>query len=91
MPEYIPRYKWRATWPDEPRQDFVGEDEGEIFGRIRLDTTTHNRQGMWMWNSGFSSWIKKRVMPQSGWAETAREASRMVEEHYERLKAENGR
>jgi hypothetical protein len=91
MEEYVPRYKWRETWPGEGHQDFVGVDGDEIFGRIMLDTTTHTKKGKWMWSGGFLRWKRIRVMPQSGWAETAREASREVEEHYEKTKAANGR
>jgi len=85
--EYRPRYKWRETWEGEGRQDFVGYDGEDNFGRIRLDTTTHNRIGMWQWNGGFQSWVRQRVMPQGGWEKTAREASRRAEEHHDKLKA----
>jgi hypothetical protein len=87
LPEkYSPRYKWRETWPGEGKQDFTGYDGEYVVGRIRLDTTTHGKGGMWQWNGGFGRWIRKRILPQNGWAETAREASRLAEEHYERLK-----
>ena len=81
-----PRYAWRETWPGEGKPDFVGYDGKEIVGRVRLDTTTATKTGLWRWNGGFASFVRRRVMPQQGWAETARAASRMAEEHYDRLK-----
>ncbi|TAZ00090.1 hypothetical protein [Rhizobium leguminosarum] len=84
--EYQPKYKWRETWPEEGGQGFEGIDGGECFGRVQLDTTTSNRKGMWRWNPGFEPWVRERIMPQQGWEETAREASRRAEEHHDRLK-----
>lgn len=85
--EYRPCYKWRETWEGEGRQDFVGYDGEDTVGRIQLDTTTSNKIGLWRWNSGFNAWVRQRIMPQQGWEETPREASRRAEEHYDRLKA----
>lgn len=85
--EYRPRYKWRETWPGENKQDFAGYDGQDLFGRIQLDTTTSNREGLWRWNVGFEPWVRKRIMPQQGWEQTPREASRVAEEHHDRLKA----
>ncbi|MBW9052297.1 hypothetical protein JNB85_07690 [Rhizobium mesosinicum] len=88
---YEPKYKWRETWPGEGRQDFTGYDGDDIVGRIRLDTTTSDKIGLWRWNGGFASWIRERIMPQQGWEENPREASRRAEEHHDRLKALHGR
>lgn len=89
--EYKPRYQWRETWPGESEQDFSGYDAEELFGRIQVDTTTSGKEHLWRWNGGFASWVRQRIMPQQGWAATAREASRMVEEHYANLKEMHGR
>lgn len=37
-----------------------------------------------------AAWMKTIDYPQSGWAKTAREAVRMVEEQYDNLKVRNG-
>jgi len=89
--EYQPRYKWRETWPGEESQDFIGYDGEDVVGRIRLDKTTHGKSGMWQWNGGFAAWVRKRIMPQHGWAETAREASRLAEQHHDKLRALHAR
>lgn len=88
--EYRPRYKWHETWPGEEKQDFCGWDGEENVGRIQIDSTTSGRDGLWRWNGGFASWIRRRLMPQAGWMPTAREA-RMAEEHYDKLKEMHGR
>lgn len=88
---YRPRYKWQETWPGESKQDFIGYDGEDVVGRIQLDQTTSNRTGLWRWNGGFQSWVRKRIMPQQGWEETAREASRRAEKHHNKLKAIHGR
>jgi hypothetical protein len=89
--DYQPRYKWTETWPGEGKQDFVAIENGEPFGRIQLDEITHNRQGTWKWNATHVAWAKQHPLPHGGWADTAREASRMVEEYHDRLKALHGR
>jgi len=91
LPEqYQPRYKWQETWPGGGKQDFVGYDGKEIVGRIQVDQTTSGKENQWRWNGGFASWIRRRIMPQQGWEATAREASRKVEEHYDKLKEMHG-
>ncbi|WP_427146969.1 hypothetical protein [Rhizobium leguminosarum] len=89
--EYQPVYKWRETWPGEGRQDFSGFDGEQSFGRIQLDNLTSSRLGMWKWNITHIPWVRKQIVPHSGWEETTREACRRVEEHYEKLKAMRGR
>jgi len=88
---YRPRYKWQETWPSESKQEFIGYDGEDVVGRIQLDQTTSNRTDLWRWNGDFQSWVRKRIMPQQGWEETAREASRRAEEHHDKLKALHGR
>ncbi|MHC2573954.1 hypothetical protein ACVMH6_006282 [Rhizobium leguminosarum] len=46
---------------------------------------------MWKWNITHIPWVRKQIVPHSGWEETTREACRRVEEHYEKLKAMRGR
>jgi hypothetical protein len=90
--QYEPRYKWRETWPGEGHQDFAAWDGEESFGRIQLDTITHNRKGKWKWNVTHISWVRiHKGYVHGGWADDAREASRMVEELYDRLKDMHGR
>jgi hypothetical protein len=89
--EYTPRYKWRETWPGEGHQDFEGYDGKDVVGRIQIDETTSGKEKMWRWNGGFASWIRRRLKPQEGWMPTPREAARMAEEHYDKLKEMHGR
>lgn len=88
--EYRPHYKWRETWAGEGRQDFEGFDGEQRFGRIQLDIAGSGTLGMWKWNTTHIPWVRKHVMVQSGWEDSAREAARMAEEHYDRLKELHG-
>lgn len=83
--EYKPLYLWRETWPGEGHQDFSAFDNGESFGRIQLDLTTHTKKSKWMWNITHIKWARKHILPHSGWEDTAKEASRRVEEYYHKL------
>jgi hypothetical protein len=93
--EYSPRYQWRETWPGEtgldrkPQQDFCGRDGEMAVGRIIYERSGP-KEGQWQWAGGHAAWMKTIVYPQSGWAKTAREAARMVEEQYDNLKVRNG-
>jgi hypothetical protein len=84
------KYNWRETWPGEtgldgkPHQDYCGWDGETLFGRILLEPDGSSK-GQWR----HATWVKTVVHPQGGWAKTAREASHIVEEHYEQLKAAN--
>lgn len=92
MPDqYQPIYKWRETWPGEGHQDFSSFDGDQSFGRIQVDEVTTSKLGMWKWNVTRIPWVREHIVPHSGWEETAREACRTVEEHYEKLKAAHGR
>ncbi|MGX9988812.1 hypothetical protein ACS4RR_006195 [Rhizobium sp. Z1P35] len=88
---YQPIYKWRETWPGGGQQDFSGFDGEQSFGRIQLDQTSLGKVGMWKWNITHIPWVREHIMPHSGWAETSREACRMVEQHYEKLLELHGR
>ncbi|WP_245500765.1 hypothetical protein [Rhizobium sp. BK251] len=94
--EYKPKYRWGRTWPGEngldgkPLQDFIGFDGEVIIGRIRLEDSGPLK-GQWQWSGqGPFRGIKKRLLPHQGYAETAREASRMAEDYYHQLLALNG-
>ena len=89
--EYQPKYRWKETWPGEGHQDFQAFEGNQSFGRIQLDKTSGSYIGKWKWNITHIPWVRKHPMPHSGWEETAREASRAVEELYERLKVDHGR
>jgi hypothetical protein len=89
--DYIPRYRWRETWPGEGHQDYEASDGGTSFGRISLDTVTL-KKGQWRWAITFIPWVLIHSgYVHNGWAPTAREASRLVEELYDRLKEMHGR
>ncbi|SEI13936.1 hypothetical protein SAMN05216228_10262 [Rhizobium tibeticum] len=83
--EYRPKYKWRETWPGEGHQDFAAWDEDLQFGRILEDRTSPKR-GQWIWAINHIPWQRLTILPHHGWAPTAREASRMVEGTYEKVK-----
>ncbi len=95
MPEYTPLYSWRITWPDPSdadshKTDFCGWD-GEIWvGRIRLEAAGP-KKGQWQWSGGGPyHGLKRRLLPQQGFVDTAREASRMAEDYYHALMRYNG-
>ncbi|WP_244564758.1 hypothetical protein [Rhizobium sullae] len=74
--EYEPKYKWREAWPGEGHQDFVSWDGDLQFGRILLDLTTASRALQWRWAINTIPWQRQNILPHSGWAPTAREASK---------------
>ncbi len=89
MTEYVPRYKWSETWPGEtgldgkPLQDFLGMDRETPVGRIRLEESGPMK-GKWQW-SGHGPRVPKRLLTHQGYCATAREASRMAEDYYDKL------
>ncbi|TCU05373.1 hypothetical protein EV132_13634 [Rhizobium sullae] len=89
--EFQPKYKWRESWPGEGHQDFVSWDGDLQFGRILLDLATASRALQWRWAINTIPWQRQNILPHSGWAPTAREASRRVEELYEQIKGLHGR
>jgi hypothetical protein len=90
MSEYRPKYKWRETWPGEGHQDFAAWDEDLQFGRILEDLTSPKR-GQWIWAINHIPWQRQIILPHHGWASTPREASRLVEVTYEKVKQLHGR
>ncbi|MCM2455283.1 hypothetical protein HGO37_07800 [Rhizobium sp. CG4] len=85
---YQPKHMWVRTWPGECGlngkllDDFVCIVEGEIVGRISVQEAGTMRN-TYKWDAGHSKRLKVTVMPQGGYASDAREAARLVEEHYE--------
>ncbi|CDM62346.1 hypothetical protein LPU83_pLPU83d_0976 (plasmid) [Rhizobium favelukesii] len=57
------------------------------IGRIRYEAAGSMRE-TWQW-SGHGPKVKERLLPQQGFEPTAREASRMAEDYYDRLTAHN--
>jgi hypothetical protein len=88
-PKYQPRHMWVRTWPGECGlngkllDDFVCIVEGEIVGRISAQETGPMRN-TYKWDAGHSKRINVKLLPQGGYADDAREAARLVEEHYDR-------
>jgi hypothetical protein len=89
MKNYQPKYKWRETWPGEGHQDFAAWDGETPVGRIRLEESGP-MNGRWHWSGNGGPNVKRRLTPNTGYVATAREASRMVEDYYDRLMASNG-
>jgi len=92
MTEYLPLYKWQPTWPDPGdadswKTDFIGLDGEITIGRIRFEPMGL-KKNTWMW-SGHGPRVRERLTPHQGYAPTAREASRMVEDYYHRLMRHN--
>ncbi|CDM56309.1 MULTISPECIES: hypothetical protein [Rhizobium] len=93
-PQYQPKYLWKPTWTGEtgldgkPLQDFQAWDGEVPVGRIRYEDGGPKRE-KWQW-SGHGPEVRERLMPHQGFEPTAREASRMAEEYYDRLMAANG-
>lgn len=95
MTEYQPLYRWQKTWPDEGDRaswetDFSGWDGDICVGRIRFETNGKMKD-KWQWSGGGPHHGLKngRILPQQGYVDTPREASRLVEEYYHRLMAHN--
>lgn len=87
MTEYQPRYRWRPDSPDTPN-DFLGHENGRVFGRIRLMNGGPS-DGQWWWILNHQDLRLEFNTGNAGLAENAREASRYVEEMYDRAKAED--
>ncbi|WP_146258633.1 hypothetical protein [Agrobacterium rosae] len=84
--QYKPRYKWKETWPGEGHEDYSGWDGPDIIGRLQIVMG-----GKWLWAAGHASWILKRVVPHTGYIDTAREAAKLIEEYHDAMKASHGR
>lgn len=88
--DYKPRYKWKETWPGEGHQDYSGWDGADIIGRLQI-VIGGKMGGKWLWAAGHAGWIRKRVIPHTGYADTAREAAKRIEEYHNTMKVSHGR
>ncbi|WP_105437680.1 hypothetical protein [Neorhizobium sp. T25_13] len=88
---YQPGYQWKRTQIDEndpPTDlDWIGYDGVGAVGRIRKEMHGPTK-GKWHW----AGWVPRNLKgttptPNAGYCETAREATRMVEEYWDRCKA----
>jgi hypothetical protein len=85
---YQPLYLWRRTSLDanDPPTDldWIGVDGTAYIGRIRKEIAGPT-QGKWQWAG---SWPRSHVgsppTPNTGYVDTARIATQMVEEHWQR-------
>jgi hypothetical protein len=88
--QYQPKYTWRRTSLDanDPPTDldWIGLDGTDYLGRIRKELHGPTK-GQWHWAGSWPRTYKgKPPTPNSGYAATAREATRMVEEHWDLCK-----
>lgn len=85
------KYRWQLTWP-EGGEDWSAYDGEICIGRVRLDKTTHNHKGMYMWNGNGSGHrgIKQTLMPHHGWKEIDWQAAKAVEDWWDASLAYNG-
>ncbi len=85
---YQPRYQWKRTQIDEhdpPTDlDWCGFDGMAYIGRIRKDTAGPTA-GKWQWAAAYPRELRdKRILPNTGFVDTARIATQMVEEFWDR-------
>jgi hypothetical protein len=85
---YQPRYQWKRTQIDEndpPTDlDWCGFDGDQYIGRIRKETAGPTK-GRWHWAGSFPRSLRGRTIPtpNSGHADTARQATQKVEEYWD--------
>lgn len=84
---YQPRYQWRRTQLDEndpPTDlDWLGYDGDQYIGRIRKDTAGPTA-GKWQWAGSYPRKLRdKRILPNTGFVDTARIATQKVEEFWD--------
>lgn len=75
------RLKWRHTWPEEEREDYVAEVHGYAgaVGRIYVNIGGPT-DGLWFWSlTAFGPEISRNAGKASGYEPSAREAARQVE------------
>lgn len=87
---YQPRYQWKQTQIDEndpPTDiDWCGFDGVGYIGRIRKETNGPTRE-KWHWAGSYPRTYKgKPPTPNAGHVATARDATQMVEEYWDRCK-----
>jgi hypothetical protein len=90
------KYRWRRTWPDEtdidgkPFEDYCAFDDDLNAGRIRLDRESL-KKAQWHWSGSYPPRFRgKPIVPNAGYAPTAAEAAKAVEEYWDRMKAKDG-
>lgn len=87
---YQPRYQWKQTQLDEhdpPTElDWCGFDGVGYVGRIRKETAGKT-EGLWHWAGSIPRTFRgSPPTPNQGYCDTARQATQMVEEYWERCK-----
>lgn len=85
---YQPRYQWKRTQIDEndpPTElDWCGFDGDTYIGRIRKETAGPTK-GLWHWAGSLPRTFRGRrpPTPNSGYCDTARQATQKVEEYWD--------
>ncbi|UVC12410.1 sulfotransferase (plasmid) [Rhizobium sp. TH2] len=82
------KYEWKRTWPDDrgldgkPLEDYSCFD-GQYAGRIRFEPAGPTK-GLWQWSGAYPKPMRGApVMPNGGYADSAAEAARAVEEYWD--------
>lgn len=96
MTSWQKKYRWVMTWPNDVDatgkvpEDYSAYDGEQYAGRIRLDLETL-KKGLWRWSGAYpKGWRGEPISPNSGYAQTAAEAARAVEEYWDAMKKKNG-
>jgi hypothetical protein len=90
--EWSKKYEWKPTWPGELDLDGqLFEDyscfDGEYAGRIRLEAPGATK-GLWHWTGSYPKPMRgEPIMPNAGYAPTAAEAAKAVEDYWDAMKA----
>jgi hypothetical protein len=82
---------WRETWPGETGLHVKSlQDFKAGMGKCQSGASELKMQARsWQWR-GHGGRVRQRLTPHQGYVATAREASRMAEDYYERLMRHNG-
>lgn len=93
MTAWQKKYRWARTWGDETgidgkkHEDYQAWDEEQPAGRIFLETAGPTK-GLWRWAGSYPKGMKGRpITPNAGYAKSAAEAARLVEEYWHASKA----
>lgn len=71
---------------EQADDDFEGLDGEQSIGRV-YQTHHHPIKGKWKWNASYPRGFRgEPPLPIGGFADTAREAARKVEEYWDRAK-----
>jgi hypothetical protein len=90
--KYQPKYTWKRTQIDanDPPTDYdwIGYDGVGAVGRIRKEMNGPTK-GKWQWAGWYPRDFKgSPPTPNTGWADTARIATQMCEEYWDRCKVQ---